>query len=183
MIFRFSDVFYIDATNQQTLETDLIAITPINIEQSIAACQHWLASQHEQNWLLFFDNADDVQLNLATFFPNCRFGNILVTTCNPQLSIHAGDNADEKIGGMNPDDAKLLLLQVSRADKNDENKTLAALIVKVISSLFSFTITCKLIEDIGTALLCIGHLPSCSFHPSSLQVLIKKISRALPTTS
>src|SRR5437879_1880176 len=85
MIFRFSDIFYIDATNQQTLETDLIAITPINIEQSITACQHWLASQHGQNWLLFFDNADDVQLNLATFFPNCRFGNILVTTCNPQL--------------------------------------------------------------------------------------------------
>src|SRR6266567_566292 len=59
IIFRFSDIFYIDATNQQTLEADLIAISPTNIEQSVAGCQQWLASQHGQNWLLFFDNADE----------------------------------------------------------------------------------------------------------------------------
>ena len=84
-----------------------MAISPINVEQSVAACLQWLASQYKQkqNWLLFFDNADDVQLKLARFFPDCRFGNILVTTRNPQLSIHAGDNADEKIAGMDPEDA------------------------------------------------------------------------------
>jgi hypothetical protein len=85
MSCRFSDIFYIDATNQQTLEADLAAITPTNVEQSVDACKHWLATKHGQNWLLFFDNADDVQLNLAAFFPKCRFGNILITTRNPQL--------------------------------------------------------------------------------------------------
>src|SRR6266567_2795274 len=122
IIFRFSDIFYIDATNQQTLEADLIAISPTNIEQSIAACHQWLAHQHGQNWLLFFDNADDVQLNLAIFFPDCKFGNILVTTRNPQLSIHSGEDADAKVADMNPEDAKYLLMQMSRAEKKDENE-------------------------------------------------------------
>ena len=109
-----------------------MAICPTNIEQSVAACQQWLTTQHQQNWLLFFDNADDVQLNLARFFPDCRFGNILVTTCNPQLTIHAGKNADVKVADMNSEDAKCLLMQMSRAENSNKNENLAALIVKVI---------------------------------------------------
>jgi len=109
-----------------------MAITPSNVKQSVNACKQWLASQHKQNWLLFFDNADDVQLNLATFFPDCRFGNILVTTRNPQLRIHAEENADAKVTEMNPEDAKFLIMQLSRAEKIDENEQLAALIVKVL---------------------------------------------------
>jgi hypothetical protein len=131
MSHRFSDIFYIDATNQQTLEVDLAAITPTNIEQSVDASKHWLATKHEENWLLFFDNADDVQLNLATFFPKCRFGNILITTRNPQLSIYADQGADAKIADMDPEDAKCLLMQISRAENTNENKKLAASIVKV----------------------------------------------------
>jgi hypothetical protein len=138
IIYRFSDIFYIDATNKQTLEADLIAISPTNVEQSVAACRQWLGSQHEQNWLLVFDNADDVQLNLVAFFPDCRFGNILVTTRNPQLRIHAGEDGDAKVADMNPEDAKCLLMQMSRAENSDENEKLAALIVKVISRLFFF---------------------------------------------
>ena len=129
--FRFSDIFYIDATNQQTLEADLMAITPTYIEESVGACQQWLASQQGKNWLLFFDNADDVQLDLAAFFPACRFGNILVTTRNPHLSIHAGEDGDTKVAGMDPEDAKYLLLSMSRSKKTDENEKLAELIVKV----------------------------------------------------
>ena len=98
----------------------------------MAACQQWLISQHKQNWLLFFDNADDVQLNLAKFFPECRFGNILVTTRNPQLSIHTRKDANVKVADMNPEDAKCLLMQMSQAENSKENENLAALIVKVI---------------------------------------------------
>src|SRR6266568_9128330 len=126
IIFRFSDIFYIDATNQQTLEADLISICSANIEQSVAACHQWLESQHGQNWLLFFDNADDVQLNLAIFFPKCRFGNILITTRNPQLSIYAGEDAHARVAYMSSEDAKWFLMQMSQAKNNDENKNLAA---------------------------------------------------------
>jgi hypothetical protein len=131
MSSRFSDIFYIDATNQQTLEADLAAITPTNVEQSVDACKYWLATKHSQNWLLFFDNAD-VQLNLALFFPKCRFGNILITTRNPQLSLYADQGADVKVADMNPEDAKNLLMQMCRAEKTDENGKLAASIVKVL---------------------------------------------------
>jgi hypothetical protein len=98
----------------------------------VDACQHWLASQHQQNWLLFFDNADDVQLDLAAFFPPCRFGNILVTTRNPHLSIHTSADGNAKVTGMDPEDAKYLLLSMSHSEKNDENEKLAELIVKVL---------------------------------------------------
>jgi len=129
--FRFSDIFYIDATNQKTLETDFAAITPINVEQSVDACKHWLATKYEQNWLLFFDNADDVQLNLADFFPKCKFGNILITTRNPHLR-NADEGADAKVANMDPEDAKKLLMQVSQAEETNENERLAANIVKVL---------------------------------------------------
>ena len=132
MSSRFSDIFYIDATNQQTLEADLAMITPADVEKSVDGCKHWLATKHSQNWLLFFDNADDVQLNLAKFFPKCRFGNILITTRNPQLRIHADQGAAAKVADMNPEDAKNLLMQISWAEKTNENEKLAAIIVKVL---------------------------------------------------
>ena len=132
MSSRFSDIFYIDATNQQTLEADLAMITPTDVEKSVDACKHWLVTKHSQNWLLFFDNADDVQLNLAKFFPKCRFGNILITTRNPQLRIHADQGAAAKVADMNPEDAKSLLMQISWAEKTNENEKLAAIIVKVL---------------------------------------------------
>ena len=108
-----------------------MTITPLYIEESVNACLCWLASQPGQNWLLFFDNADDVQLDLAAYFPPCRFGNILVTTRNPHLSIHAGEGGDTKVTSMDAEDAKYLLLSMSRSEKSDENEKLAELIIKV----------------------------------------------------
>lgn len=54
-----------------------------------------------------------------------------MTTRNPQLSLYAEEDADAKIADMDPEDAKCLLMKVSRAEKRDENEKLAALIVKV----------------------------------------------------
>ncbi|KAF8961360.1 acyl transferase/acyl hydrolase/lysophospholipase [Flammula alnicola] len=127
---RFSDIFYIDATNEQTLQMDLKAITPGNVERSVDASLHWLASQRDGNWLLLFDNADNVALDLGKFFPRCASGNILVTTRNPELRIHAGKGADAKVMGMDHEDAKNLLLQLSREEESDENKALAELVVQ-----------------------------------------------------
>ena len=79
-----------------------------------------------------------MQINIAAFFPKCKFGNILVTTRNPQLSIHAGEDADAKVADMNPEDAKGLLMQMSRANKSEENEKLAILIVEVILLFSSF---------------------------------------------
>src|SRR4051812_8385338 len=93
LTFSFSDTFYIDATNAQTLQADLMTIAPGNIEESADASLRWLARQRNGNWILVFDNADDVKLGLQNFFPPCASGNILVTTRNPELRVHAGKDA------------------------------------------------------------------------------------------
>jgi len=94
----------------------------------------WLASQHDGSWLLFFDNADNVDLKLKTFFPACAHGNILVTTRNRELRHYSGKDADANIKGLDPDDAKNLLLHQARAERSDENMALAETIVQVLVS-------------------------------------------------
>ena len=136
-IFSFSDVFYIDATDEQTLQTDLEAITPENTERSVDASLRWLASQRrEGNWLLFFDNADDVNLQLKKFLPLCVSGNILVTTRNQELRNYSAKDANAKITGMDPEDATNLLLHLARVEESDENKALAEAIVQVLSFIY-----------------------------------------------
>ena len=56
----------------------------------------------------------------------------MITTRNPQLSTYADQGADAKVADMDPEDAKYLLMQLSRAENTDENKKLAANIVKVL---------------------------------------------------
>ncbi|KAJ7884983.1 hypothetical protein B0H13DRAFT_2277916 [Mycena leptocephala] len=132
---RFSEIFYIDATNEQTIETDLKTVAPVVVGESTEAILHWLASKQEE-WLLLFDNADDVQLDISKFFPCCTFGNILITTRNQELCIHA--TAGSRVSDMELDDAKDLLLQLAyqgRSDKqeklsSDEQEKLAVAIVK-----------------------------------------------------
>jgi len=163
--FSFSEIFYIDATNEQTLQADLKAITPGSAEWSMDATWCWLASQGGKTWLLFFDNADDVQLNLGRFIP--PFGNILVTTRNPQLCRHAGVGADSKVEGMDCKDSRALLLYLSRAEPSDENMKLAELIVVVCSIFHYYYYKCskRLNQTIGSPSLCSGSLTSRLFYP------------------
>ena len=97
----------------------------------------WLASQTDGNWLLYFDNADDVNLRLNKFFPQCAFGHILVTTRNRELRQYAAtEDANAHVTGMNADDAVHLLLRQARARMNEENIVLAEAIVRVSSQIF-----------------------------------------------
>ncbi|KAJ7309224.1 hypothetical protein DFH08DRAFT_944303 [Mycena albidolilacea] len=132
---RFSEIFYIDATSEQTIETDLKTVAPAVVGESNEAILHWLAGKQEE-WLLFFDNADDVQLDISKFFPCCAFGNILITTRNQELCIHA--RASSRVSDMELEDAKDLLLQLAYQGRSykqeklssDEQEKLAVAIVK-----------------------------------------------------
>lgn len=128
-ICSFSEIFYADATNEQTLEADLKAIVPGSAQWSMDASWRWLESQCGKTWLLLFDNVDDMELDLGKFIP--PFGNTLITTRNPQLCIHAGEDGDSRVQGMDFEDSKALLLHLSGAAPSDENKKLAELIVVV----------------------------------------------------
>ncbi|KAF8224846.1 hypothetical protein L208DRAFT_1122411, partial [Tricholoma matsutake] len=81
-LHRFSDVFFIDATTAQTIDADLKNITlGKEIGENANDTIIWLARKHEE-WLLLFDNADNIMLNLSQFFPSCSHGNILITSRN-----------------------------------------------------------------------------------------------------
>ena len=96
------------------------------------ASLRWLTSQTDQNWLLVFDNADNVDLKLKQYFPSCSSGNILITTRNRELRHYTAEDADADVKDMDLEDAKALLLVQARAKRSDENIALAETIVKVV---------------------------------------------------
>ncbi|KAJ7292146.1 hypothetical protein C8J57DRAFT_1458652 [Mycena rebaudengoi] len=139
---RFSEIFYIDAMSEQTIETDLKIIAPAVVGGSAEASLHWLASKQEE-WLLLFDNADDVQLDISKFFPHCTFGNILITTRNQELCIHA--SAGSRVSDMEAEDAKDLLLQLAYQDRSDKQEKLSSevqekLAVAIVKELHCFAL-------------------------------------------
>ena len=97
------------------------------------ASLRWLASQTDGNWLLIFDNADNVDLRLKKYFPSCSSGNILITTRNRELRNYTAEDADADVKGMDLEDAKNLLLVQARAKRSDEDIALAETIVKVVT--------------------------------------------------
>jgi len=133
MLYSFSEIFYIDATSQETLQTDLESIAPGNAKRTVDASLRWLAGQTNHTWLLVFDNADNVDLKLKKFFPSCVFGNILITTRNRELRHYTAKEADVDVKGMDLEDAKSLLLIQARAESNVGNIALAETIVQVFS--------------------------------------------------
>ncbi|KAF8594809.1 TPR-like protein, partial [Ceratobasidium sp. AG-I] len=127
----FFDVFYVDATTRETISAGLTSLakaaeagtTP---EEALA----WLVSQ-EKRWLLVLNNADDPELNLHEFFPVCAHGDILITTRNQQMIVHAvGPESHCRVSGMRPNDAFELLLKTSGADSEGERASLAKELIK-----------------------------------------------------
>ena len=156
---------------------DLMAITPRNVGQSVDASLRWLAKQRSGRWMLFFDNADDVQLRLKNFFPACTSGNILVTTRNQELRLCA-KGSNENVGDMDHEDATNLLLDLSNAEETDENRVLAAQIVQVFTFILYLGNDVKH-HDTGTPSFRFGSLSGRRLH--SLQFIITHLSRTLPT--
>ncbi|KAJ6535481.1 hypothetical protein B0H19DRAFT_1322419, partial [Mycena capillaripes] len=103
---------------------DLQAIAPAAVGKSVAATLCWLAGKPEQ-WLLFFDSADDVKLDLSKFFPSRTSGNILITTRNRGLCTYTSVDGVSKVSDMDPDDAKELLLRLSHQVRTNDQERLA----------------------------------------------------------
>lgn len=117
---RFWDVFYIDATSHQTASAGLSALAKsAKAGETSDEALAWLESKQER-WLLVLNNADDPQLNLQQFFPRCTHGDILITTRNQQMRVHAQDKGSFcRVDGMLPKDALELMLKVSQEEGED----------------------------------------------------------------
>jgi hypothetical protein len=131
-VHRFTDVFFLDASTINTIKSGLknIALTrSIGSEHEDASC--WLSSR-EDEWLVIFDNADDPTINLFNYFPQSSRGNILITSRNPRLHVHAPD-AHHQISDMEDQDAVELLLASAAEPYTTETEILATEIVKVFA--------------------------------------------------
>ncbi|KAJ6450519.1 P-loop containing nucleoside triphosphate hydrolase protein, partial [Mycena sanguinolenta] len=124
----FTDRLFVDASSTDTIETGLknIAVTKQTGTSSQDALM-WLVSKHEE-WLLFLDNADDPEINLNQFFPQCSHGNIIITTRNHGAQIHG---AHSEVSNMEELDAITLLLKSAQCETSVTNQLLAPQIVKV----------------------------------------------------
>ncbi|KAJ7459368.1 hypothetical protein FB451DRAFT_1372062 [Mycena latifolia] len=125
---HFSEIFLIDTSTVETIETGLknIAATK-NVGSTAQDALQWLSSQPDQ-WLLLFDNADDPKINLHKVFPQCTHGNILITSRNPGLQVYAGSHA--LVSDMEETDAVELLLKSAATATTPTNKEIASEIVK-----------------------------------------------------
>ncbi|KAJ7748320.1 P-loop containing nucleoside triphosphate hydrolase protein, partial [Mycena maculata] len=128
----FSNIFLIDTSTRDTIETGLKNIAVTKAGSSSQDALRWLVSKLD-DWLLFFDNADDPKINLNSFFPKCAHGNILITSRNPGLCVYAGSHA--LISDMEEPDAVHLLLTSAAQDFTAGNKDMAVEIVKELSCL------------------------------------------------
>ncbi|KAJ7108938.1 hypothetical protein C8R43DRAFT_184305 [Mycena crocata] len=127
---HFSDVFMVDTSTTDTIDTGLknIAIAK-NSGTTAQDAFLWLVSKTD-NWLLFFDNADDPKINLNKFFPQCKHGNIIITSRNPGLRVYSGSHF--LVSDMEEDDAVNLLLRSASEGNTDDKKKIAAEIVQAL---------------------------------------------------
>jgi len=129
---RFSDVYFIDATSAETIS---MALKDISLGKGVGDSDKdaldWLSGLYEE-WLLLFDNADNIEFNLHNYFPNCAHGNIIITSRNRDTCVHATDpQAHCHVSNLKVDEAMGLLLQVAHLDHSSKSAALATTLVKV----------------------------------------------------
>ncbi|KAJ7742907.1 hypothetical protein B0H16DRAFT_1728061 [Mycena metata] len=123
----FSNVFLVDTSKVETIETGLKSIAVAkSVGNSAQDALMWLQSNHNR-WLLFFDNADDPKINLNDFLPKCNHGRIIITSRNPDLRNYG---AHTLVSDMEEADATTLLLRRANIESSEENLKLATEIVK-----------------------------------------------------
>jgi hypothetical protein len=124
-------MFYIDASSAETIEADIQAIAILDQAGTTSAdALAWL--ERCKNWLMIFDNADDSSLDLRQYFPRCSHGDIIITTRNyGMVNLARGTSAHCKVSGMQPEEAKALLLKISGAKTTWTTEEYSAILVKV----------------------------------------------------
>ncbi|KAJ7921561.1 hypothetical protein B0H13DRAFT_146354 [Mycena leptocephala] len=127
---HFTDRFFLDASTVETIDMGLKTIaTTRKIGDSSQDALKWFSGKQE-HWLLFFDNADDPNIDLNKFFPKCNHGNIVITSRNPRLR---GYGQHFQVADMNGTEAVELLLKCASEDTSSANKQIAADIVRALS--------------------------------------------------
>ncbi|KNZ72722.1 Nephrocystin-3 [Termitomyces sp. J132] len=117
---RFATMYIINASSQASTEQSLIFVAQSARLTDITptAAFTWFYHQKKE-WLIIFDNADDPDVDLQDFFPDCSHGNILITCRNEASRMYAQKNY-YKIGEMSVEDSLAVFYKTSQRRNTEE---------------------------------------------------------------
>ncbi|EXJ96108.1 hypothetical protein A1O1_01234 [Capronia coronata CBS 617.96] len=105
-------VFWIDASSIEALDSGLASLAMMYGKGSTPpSAVHWLSTCLKP-WLLVFDNADELDMDISRYFPPGGNGHIMVTTRNPGANVYATVGC-MRLSGMDPEEAITLLLRAA----------------------------------------------------------------------
>jgi hypothetical protein len=163
---RFTEVFFLDASDQISLETGFKGIAQAKgVGESFEDGLRYLEGRSDE-WLLLLDNADNPKLDLGRYIHR-RHGNVLITTRNP----HVGDLAPDchcSVDRLDETDAKDLLLRgvhiPDSANKNTHTTEIVEVcrhyitwMINISSSSPGARLSCPCSQP-GSCFPCQGHL-------------------------
>lgn len=123
-------VFYVDATTAETLETSFVAIAKARgIGESTDMALRWMSNLDEE-FFLYFDNADDHNINLREYFPRSDYARVLITTRLRDAQQHYGSARDSVIhlGPLSESEAVELLALVTMVDPDGSQQAAKTLV-------------------------------------------------------
>ncbi|KAJ7660453.1 hypothetical protein B0H17DRAFT_954183, partial [Mycena rosella] len=131
-------IYFVDCSSQETLENDLVTLALVKKFGKTA--EDTLLGLSDQRlgkeWLIVFNNADDIHLNLVRYFPSGSHGNIIITSRNPDLAQLTVSEAEHKVDRMELEEATDLLLSAARLDiKAVDNREIGKRIVQKLCCL------------------------------------------------
>ncbi len=137
---KYSGVFFLDADSETTLHEDFSRIhDDLDLgcpKDKVGAVKRWFDLEDDVNWLLIFDNADELEsYQLTDYFPLSKETHIILTSRDPNAAELTSDG---------------LLLEMM---EHEESKTL------LISRAGLMNPTDKDLEDVDTIVNELSHLP------------------------
>src|SRR6202035_2877886 len=109
---------------------------------------HWL-SEMDSNWLLIFDNADGKPNMISKSLPTGNWGNVLITSRNPEMKRNVSSGAWIEVEDMEEEDAISLLLKAAFLDNTSEELRQASM--PVVKELCFLPLA---VDQAGAAIAC-----------------------------
>ena len=132
---RLSHVFWVDASSLESINMSLKGILSIptahapSLDGSVESVLWWISGIQEE-WMLVFDNVDDLTPDVvAKFIPPGNRGNILITSRNRSMGRLVGFENVIEIDEIEEADAITLLLKASCLDASVDHLQAAKSIV------------------------------------------------------
>ena len=132
---RLSHVFWVDASSVESITMSIRGISSISaaqascLDDSVESVLQWMSGIQEE-WLIVFDNADDLPVYVVErFIPIRNRGNILITSRNRSMGRVISFEIIIEINEMEEMDAITLLLKASCLDASAEHIEVAKKIV------------------------------------------------------